>query len=92
MLVLTVAAALASLGAIVAELSSTQNGGARRPIQFVLAIVTIVLSWAFIHTMFALHYAHEFYDDGGRRRPHLPGPRRSSPTTGTSSTSPSSSA
>ena len=24
--------------------------------------LTIVLSWAFIHTMFALHYAHEFYD------------------------------
>jgi uncharacterized membrane protein len=29
----------------------------------VLAALTIVLSWAFIHTIFALHYAHEFYDE-----------------------------
>ncbi|MBI3515296.1 MAG: DUF1345 domain-containing protein [Proteobacteria bacterium] len=26
-----------------------------------LAAVTIVLSWSFTHTMFAMHYAHEFY-------------------------------
>jgi len=26
-----------------------------------LAIVTIVLSWAAVHTTFALHYAHEYY-------------------------------
>jgi uncharacterized membrane protein len=64
MLILTVAAALASLVAIFAELSTTGGStGARQPIQLVLAIVTILLSWAFIHTMFALHYAHEFYDE-----------------------------
>jgi uncharacterized membrane protein len=59
----TVAAALASLAAIFAELGST----GRRPIQVALAAATILLSWAFIHTIFALHYAHEFYDetDGG---------------------------
>jgi uncharacterized membrane protein len=74
MLVLTVAAALASLGAIVAELSGTQGGGARQPSQFVLAIATIVLSWAFIHTIFALHYAHEFYDDEGGGGLTFPGP------------------
>lgn len=74
MLVLTVAAALASLGAIVAELSSTLNAGARQPTQLVLAIATIVLSWAFIHTIFALHYAHEFYDDEGGGGLTFPGP------------------
>jgi uncharacterized membrane protein len=74
MLVLTVGAALASLAAIVAELSSTLNGGARQPTQLVLAIATIVLSWAFIHTMFALHYAHEFYDDEGGGGLAFPGP------------------
>jgi uncharacterized membrane protein len=64
MLILTVAAALASLVAIFAELTSTAgNGEVRQPIQLVLATVTILLSWAFIHTMFALHYAHEFYDE-----------------------------
>ena len=61
-LVLTVAAALASLGAIVAELGSS-GGTPRRPAQVVLAALTILLSWAFIHTIFALHYAHEFYDE-----------------------------
>jgi uncharacterized membrane protein len=74
MLVLTVASALASIAAIVAELSSTLNGGARQPTQLVLAITTIVLSWAFIHTMFALHYAHEFYDDEGGGGLTFPGP------------------
>jgi uncharacterized membrane protein len=74
MLVLTVASALASLAAIVAELSSTLKGGARQPTQLVLAITTIVLSWAFIHTMFALHYAHEFYDDEGGGGLTFPGP------------------
>mgnify|MGYP003352863198 CR=1 FL=1 len=32
-----------------------------------LATLTIVLSWAFTHTMFALHYAHEFYDENQGR-------------------------
>jgi uncharacterized membrane protein len=29
-----------------------------------LATVTIALSWAAVHTTFALHYAHEFYRGG----------------------------
>jgi uncharacterized membrane protein len=61
-LVLTAGAAVASLGAIVAELG-TQQGSTRTPSQLVIGTVTILLSWAFIHAMFALHYAHEFYDD-----------------------------
>jgi uncharacterized membrane protein len=67
MLVLTVAAALASLGAILAELGTSQ-GGARAPTQLVLAMATIVLSWGFVHTIFALHYAHEYYGSGGKQR------------------------
>jgi uncharacterized membrane protein len=63
-LVLTVGAALASLGAIFAELAPAAAArGSPQPRGFILAAVTIVLSWAFIHTIFALHYAHEFYDD-----------------------------
>jgi uncharacterized membrane protein len=58
-LVLTVVAALASLAAIFAELDAA-NG--RQPAHIALAGGTILLSWAFIHTIFALHYAHEFYD------------------------------
>jgi uncharacterized membrane protein len=71
-LVLTVGAALASVGAIFVALG-TAGTQAREPI-LALAMATIVLSWAFIHTIFALHYAHEFYDedapsDGGMAFP-----------------------
>jgi uncharacterized membrane protein len=68
MLVLTVASALASLAAIFAELGgSGGTAGGRPPANLALAAFTILLSWGFIHTIFALHYAHEFYDetDGG---------------------------
>ena len=66
-LVLTVAAAVASLGAIFAELA-TVGGAARQPGQLILATATVVLSWAFIHSIFALHYAHEFYGEGRDRQ------------------------
>jgi uncharacterized membrane protein len=59
-LVLTVVAALAILAAIIIELG-TRAG--RAPNQVALAVVTIALSWAFIHTIFALHYAHEYHDE-----------------------------
>jgi uncharacterized membrane protein len=63
-LVLTVTAAVASLAAIVAELGRPSGStGAQPTIQLVLAAVTILLSWTLIHTIFALHYAHEFYDE-----------------------------
>jgi uncharacterized membrane protein len=68
MLVLTVASALASVAAIFAELGGSAGmTGNRPPANVALAAFTILLSWAFIHTIFALHYAHEFYDetDGG---------------------------
>jgi uncharacterized membrane protein len=63
-LALTAIAALASLGAIVALLGMS-SAGDRQPIHLVLAILTILLSWTFTHIMFALHYAHEFYDENG---------------------------
>ncbi len=67
-LVLPALAALASLGAIVAELGA--KDAAHAPAHLALALTTIALSWAFTHTIFALHYAHEFYieakqEDGG---------------------------
>jgi uncharacterized membrane protein len=62
-LMLTVGAALASLGAIFAELGMPHGASERPPAQLGLATVTIGLSWAFIHTIFALHYAHEFYGE-----------------------------
>ena len=63
-LVLTVAAALASLAVIIAELGSSAGSvGSRQPAHLVHAAITILLSWTLIHTIFALHYAHEYYDE-----------------------------
>lgn len=61
-LILTTTAALASLAAIVAELGVKGRGS----FELIVAVVTIALSWAAIHTTFALHYAHEYY--GGRKQ------------------------
>lgn len=60
---LTAAAAIASLVAVVAELGNASSGEAWDDLA--LGMVTIMLSWLFMHTIFALHYAHEFY---GERR------------------------
>lgn len=63
-LVLTIVATLASLVAIVFELGNAKqnaDGAAAGPA--LLALTTIVLSWLFVHTIFALHYAHEYYGE-----------------------------
>lgn len=61
-LVITVGGAVASLGAIVVELAHAKAGtGSGAAVA--LAAVTVVLSWMFIHTVFAFHYAHAYYAD-----------------------------
>ena len=62
-LVLVVASALASLLAILAEL----GGANRQPAHLALAAITILLSWAFTHTIFAIHYAHQYYSEKGHK-------------------------
>ena len=56
-LLVTAFGAFASLAAIVSELGAAH----RSPPELVFATLTIALSWAAVHTAFALHYAHEFY-------------------------------
>jgi uncharacterized membrane protein len=56
-LLVTALGAFASIAAIVFELGATQHSAP----ELALATVTIALSWAAVHTTFALHYAHEFY-------------------------------
>jgi len=60
---LTAAAAIASLVAVIGEIGKTD--AAESWGQLVLGMATIVLSWLFMHAIFALHYAHEYY---GERR------------------------
>jgi uncharacterized membrane protein len=57
LLLLTALGAFASLAAIVLELGASKGSTP----ELILATVTIVLSWATVHTAFALHYAHDFY-------------------------------
>src|SRR5579863_476164 len=54
---LTALGAFASLAAIVFELGQGQH----KPTELMFAILTVALSWAAVHTGFALHYAHEYY-------------------------------
>lgn len=61
-LVLVVTAALFCIGAIVAELAVVKDmHGLMRSAHIALAALTIASSWAFTQTMFALHYAHDYY-------------------------------
>ncbi|WP_166141517.1 DUF1345 domain-containing protein [Methylosinus sp. RM1] len=61
-LVMTIATACASIGAIVAELGPVKSlEGFSKHAHISLAVLTVVLSWLFVHLTFALHYAHEYY-------------------------------
>lgn len=63
-LTLAVAAGAASLLAIGFELHAARDlKGAGAAFHVALAAGTILLSWFFVHTNFALHYAHEYYGD-----------------------------
>jgi uncharacterized membrane protein len=55
--VFTALGAFAGVAAIVSELGASQRGFA----PLALATLTIALSWATVHTAFALHYANEYY-------------------------------
>lgn len=55
-LLVTAIGAFASIAAIVSEL-----GAHRGAAELTIAITTIALSWAAVHTTFALHYAHDYY-------------------------------
>jgi uncharacterized membrane protein len=64
LLLFTFAAAVASLVAIVIEVGGSRTDGFQAGCNVALAMGTIVLSWSFVHTEFALHYAHEYYGVG----------------------------
>ena len=71
-LLLTAIAVLASLVAIVAELGTIKSmGGSEKMLHLGLAACTVASSWLFMHLMFAMHYAHDYYLSG--RRGQVPG-------------------
>ena len=66
LLILTGLSGLAIMGAIIAELGIAKVAGQPRSgLGIALAMSTILVSWAFVHTIFALHYAHEYYGERG---------------------------
>ncbi len=80
-LVLTIFAVAVSLGAVVSLLGTAKDLPEPQQSMFLLlGVATTLLSWLLIHTMFALHYAHEFYGGedvgrgGGLKFPNEPQP------------------
>jgi len=61
-LAFTMLAATASLVVITLEMPLVKSAhGIDQLWRVLLVIYTLVLSWAFMHTIFALHYAHDYY-------------------------------
>lgn len=56
-LVLILISSFASLAAIIVLIGGDSRSGG----DLALAALTILLSWAMIHTTFAIHYAHDYY-------------------------------
>lgn len=61
-LLLSIAATIASVAAVVGELSAVPDlPDGQKLAHVLLAAVTIPAAWFFVHTAFALHYAHDYY-------------------------------
>ena len=64
--VLLTLAAIASLVSIgFALVKASKAGGTAEAVITSLAILTVVLSWAMVHVVFTLRYAHLYYSGGG---------------------------
>ena len=70
------AVAAIALVALAMELHASKHGGL---LGIVLAALTLLLSWLFLNTTFALHYAHEFYGDSGGKKSGLEFPGTKEP-------------
>ena len=62
--ILLVVASVASIGGVLMALFKASNSsGAQRVLLTVTAVATVLLSWALVHTLYALRYAHLYYGD-----------------------------
>ncbi|QWT21036.1 DUF1345 domain-containing protein [Bacillus sp. NP157] len=64
------------LVAVSTELQSSDKGGAAA---IAIAASTIILAWAFMNSLFALHYAHGFYGEFGKDHQGLDFPGNEDP-------------
>lgn len=70
-LFVSLATVVASLTAIIVELQSQLQPGMTKNAHVAFVFATVALSWLFVHTSFAKHYAHEYYGpaaEGGIRK------------------------
>lgn len=70
-LFVSLAGVLASLTAIILELQSKLEPGMTKNAHVAFVFITVAISWLFVHTSFAKHYAHEYYgpaEGGGIRQ------------------------
>jgi uncharacterized membrane protein len=58
-----VSVSIVTLVALGLELRAGKNGGL---IELGICVAALLLSWLFMNTLFALHYAHQFYGDDAR--------------------------
>lgn len=66
-LFLTATATCVAIGAIIAELGQSKTlFEDEKGAHIALAVVTVFTSWAFMHLIFAFHYAHEYYSEEAR--------------------------
>jgi uncharacterized membrane protein len=62
-LTVVLTAAVAAIAAIALELSLAKEAhGLERALRVTLAFATVATSWFMVHLIFALHYAHGYYD------------------------------
>jgi uncharacterized membrane protein len=61
--IFTIGGACLSVFAVVALLSAAKQTAHLGP-HVALSVVAVLASWTLVHTMFALRYAHFYYDDG----------------------------
>jgi uncharacterized membrane protein len=75
-LCIAVAVSSVVLVALSTELHAAKSGGA---VAMGMAALSIVLSWLFMNTMYALHYAHGYYGDFGKQHEGLEFPGTKQP-------------
>ncbi len=78
-LIVALLASLLSIVAVVQEAGSASGGPTTTFQHVLLAIGTLALSWSFIHGMYAMHYAREYYSSVPDSRPMLGFPGDASP-------------
>src|SRR5262249_36036293 len=59
-------AVVISLAVVIAEAAEAAVGS--RLVHVAFVFITVTLSWLFVHTMFAVHYMHEFYGPDDDRK------------------------